>query len=442
LERIHQYGAYDMNEFSIELAAERIDNARTRAYFHEVLTSFVIGNTRSALVMLWSVVVCDLVYKLQELRDVYNDAPASDILKAIEESQRKNPTSPDWEKSLLEEVKKRTKLIDSAEYQGLVHLQEKRHLSAHPIIGNVDLLHRPTIEETRAAIRCALEATLLKPAVFAKGIIEEFVNDLAGKRDLFPENESLKRYLVARYFGRLQNEVEKHLFRSLWKFTFHLANADTDANRSINYRALVLLYERNPSRFDECIQQEQPFFSKVTDGDPTRALLKLLHDHPRLYTILTDTARVPLENAAKSNLDNFAIAWFLAKSPETHVNAVREWIEREQVVISSAIWKAFIEDCRQANVLQAGLDCGIAMYVRSRNFNTSDERFIHYIEPHLGEMCKECLERLIKGIESNSQTYSRGRARLDHPQIQAAFEALTGAKDGLNAYRQFLQSCV
>src|SRR5437667_9169030 len=150
-----------MNEFSIELAAERIDNPRSREYFKEVLTSFVVGNTRSALVMLWSVVVCDLVYKLQELRDVYNDNAAADILQSVEELQAKNPTSPDWEKLLLEEVKKRTKLLEVAQYQGLLHLQSRRHLSAHPVIGSADILYHPTAEETRAAIRGALEATLL-----------------------------------------------------------------------------------------------------------------------------------------------------------------------------------------------------------------------------------------------------------------------------------------
>ena len=52
-----------MREFSIDLAAEQISDLRTKDYFQEVLGSFINGNYRSAVVMLWSVVVADFVYK-------------------------------------------------------------------------------------------------------------------------------------------------------------------------------------------------------------------------------------------------------------------------------------------------------------------------------------------------------------------------------------------
>lgn len=431
-----------MNEFSIELAAERIDNPRTREYFKEVLTSFVAGNSRSALVMLWSVVVCDLVYKLQELRDIFNDNAAAEILRAIEDLQAKNPTSPDWEKTLLDEVRKRTKLLDVAEHQAMVHLQSRRHLSAHPILGSADILYRPTAEETRAAIRQALEATLLKPAVVGKGIVDEFVTDLARKRDLFPDEESLSRYLSARYFGRLQREVEKYLFRSLWKFTFQLVNLDTTVNRSINYRALLLLFKRNPSRFTDAILEDQSFYSKVSDGDPLRFLIAFLRYNPRVYEALSDAARVPLATAAKRDVSLYATAWFLSDSPALHVAAVRERIEAEPVTISPEAWNAFVTDSRSADVLQEALACGIAIYVRSRSFNDADERFVHYIGPYLDVIGEQGLRALVRGIEANRQTFDRSKARLDHPRIRDAFVARLGNMDALSSYPSFLRSCI
>ncbi|HEY7153213.1 MAG TPA: hypothetical protein VH575_04560 [Gemmataceae bacterium] len=431
-----------MNEFSIELAAERIDNQRSREYFKEVLTSFIIGNTRSALVMLWSVVVCDLVYKLQELRDVYNDKAATDILREVEELQEKNSASSEWEIKLLNKVKERTKLVEVAEYQSLVHLRDRRHLSAHPVIGSMDILYCPTCEETRAAIRSALEATLLKPAIFAKGIVEEFVNDLAARRDLFPDDESLSLYLSARYFGRLQPEMEKHLFRSLWKFTFQLDNADTNANRSINYRALTLLFGKNPSRFRENIEQDRPRFSKVAEGESLRYLIDFLRHHPYLYDLLTDAARVPLASTAETDISLYATAWFLSPSPSAHVAAVRKRIEEEVETIAPEVWKKFVEDCRGANVLQEAFDCGIIMFIRSRSFDAADKRFVLYIEPYLQEMSRESLEKLIQGIETNRQTFDRGKARLDHPRIRDIFLSRGGTADVLSAYSNFMRSCI
>ena len=84
-----------MENYSIESAIERIDDPRTREYFLEVYSSYSNGNYRSAIVMLWSTVICDLVYKLQNLRDIHNDATALDIIAYIEKKQKSNSKSPD-----------------------------------------------------------------------------------------------------------------------------------------------------------------------------------------------------------------------------------------------------------------------------------------------------------------------------------------------------------
>ena len=62
---------------------EKIYSVKSREYFKEVVSSYAIGNFRSAIVMLYSVCMCDLIYKLQELRDVYDDKVAKNILETI-----------------------------------------------------------------------------------------------------------------------------------------------------------------------------------------------------------------------------------------------------------------------------------------------------------------------------------------------------------------------
>jgi len=75
------------------------------------LSSFINGNYRSAIVMLWTVVVADLIYKLQVLRDLYADTVAGNILTEIENRQTANPTNPEWEIYLIDEVKSRFQIF-------------------------------------------------------------------------------------------------------------------------------------------------------------------------------------------------------------------------------------------------------------------------------------------------------------------------------------------
>ena len=84
--------------------------------------------------MLYSVVICNLIYKLEELRDVYNDATSKKILLEIEGLQQANPKSPDWENKLVEMIADRTKLLEISDVENINQLQKHRHLSAHPVL--------------------------------------------------------------------------------------------------------------------------------------------------------------------------------------------------------------------------------------------------------------------------------------------------------------------
>ena len=127
-------------DFSIESSIDKIQNARTKEYFKEVYQTFVNGNYRSSIVMLYSVLICDLVYKLRDLRDIYREVKAKKILDEIEEMQKQNPNSPDWESKLIEFIKTRTSLLEPSDIVAIESLQKFRHLSAHPVLNNSDLL--------------------------------------------------------------------------------------------------------------------------------------------------------------------------------------------------------------------------------------------------------------------------------------------------------------
>lgn len=86
--------------------AEDIYFAKTREYFNEVLSNYANGNYRSAVVMLYSVAICDLLFKLQELADMYNDTVAVEILQEVEKCRNPgdNKSKSRWEKEFVDSI--------------------------------------------------------------------------------------------------------------------------------------------------------------------------------------------------------------------------------------------------------------------------------------------------------------------------------------------------
>lgn len=435
-----------MKEFSIDLAAEQIDlaaeqiaDSRTKEYFNEVLSSFINGNYRSAVVMLWSVVVSDLVYKLQSLRDLYQDSTATKILEEIEKKQLANPNSPDWEPYLLEEINKRTHLLEPADYQHLVNLQKLRHLSAHPVLSGVNLLFSPNKETTRSLIRNSLEATLLKPPIFSKKIVVEFISDIATKKELLPDQKSLKQYLEAKYFVNLHTSVEHELVKALWKLCFRVTNPDTELNREINVRTLRLFYQRNPTEFRQLIVLNSQYFSETAaGGEPLKALILFIAECPALFSALNDTAKVPLVNFAKGDPNLFAPASFISASFIDHIAQLAELPYTQLRELKDENWKLIVTNSIEVSQTQQVFDIGITIYCNSGAFSTADSHFARFIEPHIAEYDVDCLLHLLQGIEKNNQTYWRGMSRIDHPKI-AERVAVIGNID-LALFPNFLDS--
>ncbi|MFT5702381.1 MAG: hypothetical protein ACI8ZB_005300 [Desulforhopalus sp.] len=426
-----------MYEFSIELASERIDDKRSREYFAEVLGSFINENYRSAVVMLWSVVISDFVFKLQTLSDLYQDETAEKILKSIREQQENSPTSSNWEKKLLEDIRKKTNLLEIGDYQNLLALQGMRHLSAHPVLSETNILYAPNKETVRSHIRNALEAVLLKPPIFTKKIINQLVTDLAEKKELLPDlaekkellpdlaekkellpdKKSLQPYLENKYYNNLRPSTEEELFKTLWKFCFCLSNSDTNANRDINVRALALLYIRNQERFRNCIQNYPEFSSISTEFFAISALITFISEHIAIYQELNEPAKILIENFAKKNANLFSKAIFLSTNMKKHLIDLGKFEHNQLFNLTTEEWAYLIDTARDVQCLPELHCIAINLYRRSPSFNGAGAIFTKFLEPCINEFNKESIEKLLSGIEENDQTYCRGNSRRDHQLI-------------------------
>ena len=132
-----------MNSPYIDSLVEQIQNNKTKEYFKEVLSSYYSGNYRSAIVMLYTCLICDLVYKLQEMSEYYNDKVSEEILNTINKKQSENPRSSEWEKYLVTEMYNNHRIIEIPEYTNIEALQQHRNLCAHPILKDGADLYSP-----------------------------------------------------------------------------------------------------------------------------------------------------------------------------------------------------------------------------------------------------------------------------------------------------------
>lgn len=408
------------DEFSIEQRASQIFDPRTKEYFSEVLSCYTAGNYRSAVVMLWSVVVCDLLFKLQNLVDLYGDAKAKDILADIGKTQQENERSPVWESKLVESVAEQTQLLDIADRENLLHLQRQRHLAAHPVVNASFQLHRPNRETARALIRNTLEGVLIKAPILSKQVVNELVEDLEQVADILIDNKRLKAYLESKYYNRFSPEVEKIVFKALWKFSFKLTDERCDKNRPINSSALRLLYKRNPIQFRAQIDADREYFSTIAPkGSPVVCLIDFLSSEAHLYGLLADHARAAIQHAAESDTVARCLAWFIAANLQEHATRLGEWIAgSDYPQITHETWDAMraISDSPEWGKMLIALEN--KYYAASGSYNAADRRFREAIHPNLNRYALDDCIDLIQRIEGNSQTWGRGRAGEDHLAIR------------------------
>ncbi|TKI08329.1 hypothetical protein [Martelella alba] len=409
-----------LDEYSIDHRSDAIIDSRTRNYFEEIKSSFTVGNYRSAVVMLWSVVICDLIFKLKDLSDFYNDTTAKSILDDIKKKQDENPNSPAWEMDLIKLVIERTNIIDRTHRAGLEYLQSQRHLSAHPVIHEGTELHRPNRDEVRAMMRHALDSVLTKPALPTRQITEQMLQDIEKIKNLFPSDHLLTTYLESKYFSKFSNEVANAVFKSLWKLVFRTKNQECDRNRDINFRVLILLSKKEMALTYEWVSKEVKYYSNISNDDDILSLtVKFLAINSSLYNLFEEHAKTAISQHAKSNTSSIVYANFLFDNIQAQVEAFKAALRSLQLTsIEREEWDFLINLCENNEELHSIRHLANIYYSESRSFDIADRRFSQAITTELEHYELDDLIDLVNNSNGNSQCYSRGRASIDHLDVR------------------------
>ena len=402
-----------MLEFSLENLSEKIHYGKTKDYFQEVLSSYHNGNYRSAVVMLWSVAVCDIVYKLEYLVDLYEDSGAKSILDGIKESQKDNPKSPSWEFELIQHTHEHTKLLDHSEYANLVYLQQQRHLSAHPILDSDRQLHTPNKETVRALIRNTLEDLLIKPPFYTKKIIDELLVDMAEAAPALNTPQKVKRYLESRYLSKFKPEVELSIYRSFWKLVFKQEDEKCIKNRVINLQTLEVIGNRKAESILNQIKGEKDYYSHVSSIPLTLDyLVSYLSKNPKIYDLLNENAKLKIQHNVKTTNTSKICGWFVKENLEVHYKDILSLIENDLRFYFKEVELKLLFEIRDTEEWQH-LFCRIlsSYYCASLTYDWADSRFQQAISPYLEFFDKEAIVFLIERIEKNVLVYGRRKAK-------------------------------
>ncbi|RJE74171.1 hypothetical protein [Reichenbachiella sp. MSK19-1] len=427
-----------MKEHSIDYLIDSIYNSKTKEYFHEVIQSYYANSYRSSIVMLYSVVICDLIYKLEELRDVYNDESAKKILIEIEKLQKANPKSSEWENKIVELISERTKLLEVSDVENINQVQKHRHLSAHPVLNQTSLLYKPNKETVKAHIKNMLEGILTKPSIMSTKIFNELTIDLATNKNRFLNDTELARFLNAKYLKNLRQETISDIFKKMWKLVFKLDNEECNENRAVNYKCLNILFEINETEIIKLLKDEETYFNGIIDGECLKLAIRFCFYHPSIYKALSVINQDQINYEIKSSINLLFISWFAYDSFQNFIDHLIPSIEKgERFYVEQEYFellKSLLNDYDMRNEL---LDICIITFIKSGSFDSADRNYYNRIDPYLKEFSSDQLIKLIEGINGNSQINSRNQVKYTNKKIKEVCDKMLPKDFNFSEYYHF-----
>lgn len=394
-----------MERKSIEYYIDHIADGRSREYFKEVMSSYAAENYRSAVVMLYSVVICDLIFKLRDLDELYGNASAKKILKEVADIQSNDPKSSKWESLIVERMTASRLILETIDRINIEALQQHRNLCAHPVLKDSESveLYRPNRPTVQSHILNMLQGVLTKHSIMTDKMFEDIVNDIDAVRDTFTDVKRFRQYLNRKYLDKINNpDIEYSFFKKLWKFIFKIDNDDTRRNRMVNLRALLLLLNRNTEYFLARIGRDADYYEQNTDftiRSTTFCLLRFINESHGIYKVINQSMRMTLDSALDSNQEYRAAALFKVDNIEEHI--------KNCYVEDTDVKKYIYRQLTEKYDASTAIEYATAAFDKCCSFDEADSCFNEVIEPILPDMDMRQLEKLMETVNSNGQINCR-----------------------------------
>ena len=398
-------------EENISELKEQIYFARTKEYFEEVERSYYSRNYKSAVVMLYSVVIADLLYKLEELKDYYSDKTAEKILDEINVIRTNNPKSSEWENQLIDKIRKNTQILEPYVIVNIEHLKDIRNFSAHRSLNQDNELINPSKEKTMGFIKDMLIGIFIRPSLFIKKITDNILEDISSKKeDFLQDNSKFEEYICKKYFTRMNENMIISVFKDFWKLTFKLENEECNENRDINLEFLLIVVRKYKLNILEDIGKNSEKYNNISENSEVGVfIVKFLYYNPEIYFKLNDQNKILINLVINKKIEYKLLAYYTYKNFEEQLNDVS----------LPCFKKDDFKEMFEKKIMDSGfnvllIDKYIYFFSQSINFDSADYNFDKFIKNYIGMMKFSQIENLLESINNNNQLYNRGRALNDN----------------------------
>lgn len=393
---------------------EQIYFSKTKEYFEEVEKSFYSENYRSAVVMLYSVVIADLLYKLEELRDYYSDNIATNILKEVNDKRKHNPKSSEWENELIEKVSKQSEILESYTITNIEYLKNIRNFSAHPALNQNNELIRPSREQTLGLIKNMLNGIFIRPPLFIKKITDNILEDIASKKeDFLIDEKRFDKYLFKKYYEKIPEKMLINIFKDIWKLTFKLDNEECNENREINLKFLILTMKRYKISILEDMKKDIGKYNNISENSNIVVyLVEFMYYYPESYNYLSEQNKIIIDVATNNKKEYRILSFYLYNNFEEQLNDIKV-----DYFINAKTKQLFEKKVQEDGNEILLIDKYIEFLSESGCYNDADSNFEKFIRPYIDKMQPSQIVKLIECINNNNQVFGRRWAYHDNNDI-------------------------
>ena len=413
----------DINSRPIDCQFDACYYKKTNRNFHEVITSYYIGNYRSAIVSLYSTVIVDTLLRLKELDEVYEEKCAKEILKTVFE-KTKNITknskgesigyyNSQWEGYLLNEANNSVHLFAQEVWLEIRHLAELRNQCAHPSVDTEFDLLSPLKSSVFAVLNEIYFGLLIKPPLLISRISDKLISSLKERNCLYCYNYydgKLKLYLETIFFSKMTFPVHLKIVQTLWKLSFALDNDDCNQYRRIYVASLDILLSYIAFQRDRLINDINEHSDKyavlIKSDDAMSHCIRLLAKHQYIYKMLPSST-VDIIDYATSFIDNQILSWFKFETCGEFIRCLNDSLDEScSGTLSKENVSLFYVFLSEYGLSEQALDIFIKIYSKSNSYDTANARCSLLISPYLDLFNSNQIERILIAIENNSQLYN------------------------------------
>lgn len=420
---------------AFESNLENINSDITKKYMKEVISSYENKNYRSAIVMLYTVFLTDLCEKLKELKDLYADDKAEEILTSINSLKKDNPTR---ENQLISKIEcSKPELLADEARATFEYLKNWRNLCAHPSldIETIDPLAEPSLEVVAALIKSSIDTLFSKSAYLGKKIFGNFLQDLATKKDSLVSDDALEVFLKQRYLSKFDKKTKGYIIKELFKIIFITSNEEACSHRDFNYKVLLIMIKKDKSSLRDEIIESAHFNNIAIERRPQLGLfMNFLSRFPHLYLKVSKHIKDKIMEDSKIDVDStlYITNYYIYESDlKTHLeqSAKDDEICRELNKFKRENVQFLKDLAIEENCLNDLWELGISIYSNSESFDVAIMNFNIWIEQRLVDFDYVLLELLASKTIDKSQCNERNAARRDYGLVVDKYNTICREED-------------